>query len=47
MPDIQINMLAIILAVIVNFLLGFDPDEKLEGKIMAKGMVIMVIGNIF
>jgi len=62
MPDIQVNILAVIVAVVVNFILGFiwyaplfgriwatemgfDPNEKPEVRTMAKGMIIMVIGN--
>ncbi|MFQ6607653.1 MAG: DUF1761 domain-containing protein [Fidelibacterota bacterium] len=62
MPDIQVNMLAVIIAVIANFILGFiwytplfgrtwavemgfDPDEKVSGAAITKGMVFMVIGS--
>lgn len=62
MPEININYLAVIIAVVANFVLGFiwytplfgkawakemgfDPDEKPSGAIMAKGMIFMIIGN--
>ena len=62
MPDIQINILAIVIAVVANFILGFlwytplfgkawaiemgfDPNEKPEGSVMARGMIFMVVGN--
>ncbi|MDN5204322.1 DUF1761 domain-containing protein [Fulvivirgaceae bacterium BMA10] len=64
MPEIQINYLAVIIAVVANFILGFiwytplfgriwakemgfDPDEKPPGSVMARGMIFMVIGNFF
>lgn len=62
MPEITINYLAVVVAVVVNFMLGFiwytplfgkawaaemgfDPNEKPEASIMARGMIFMVIGN--
>ncbi len=62
MPDIQINYVAILVAVVATFILGFiwytplfgkawaremgfDPDEKPSGAVMARGMIFMVIGN--
>jgi hypothetical protein len=62
--ELQINMAAVLVAVVVNFFLGFiwytplfgkvwgremgyDPNMKPDGKVMAKGMIFMVIGNFF
>ncbi len=62
MPDIQVNILAVIIAVVANFIfgfiwytplfgkvwakeMGFDPDEKPPGAVMARGMIFMIIGN--
>ena len=62
MPNIEINYLAIVIAVVANFLLGFvwytplfgkawakemgmDPTKKAPAGALAKGMIIMVIGN--
>lgn len=59
---LQINVIAVLAAVVVNFILGFiwyaklfakpwmremgyDPNMTPDGKTMAKGMVLMVIGN--
>ncbi|MEO9806010.1 MAG: DUF1761 domain-containing protein [Reichenbachiella sp.] len=64
MPEIQINFVAVIVAVVLNFILGFiwytplfgkawatemgfDPNEKPEGSVMARGMIFMVVGNFF
>ncbi len=64
MPEIQINFLAIGIAVIATFFFGFiwytplfgkawakemgrDPDAKPSGGHMAKGMIMMVLGNFF
>jgi hypothetical protein len=58
----QINLFAVLGAVIANFVLGFawytalfgkpwmkemeyDPNMRPDGKTMAKGMALMVIGN--
>ena len=38
MPDIQINMLAVVIAVFANFFLGFLWYNKLFGKVWAKEM---------
>jgi hypothetical protein len=60
--ELKINMLAVLVAVVVNFFLGFlwfgplfgkkwgkemgyDPNMKPDKKVMAKGMIFMVIGN--
>jgi len=60
--ELKLNMLAILVAVVVNFFLGFlwftplfgkiwgremgyDPNVKPDKKVMAKGMIFMVIGN--
>ena len=60
--ELKVNILAILAAVIVNFVLGFiwyaklfmkswakemgyDPNMRPDGKAMAKGMALMVIGN--
>ena len=60
--ELKINMLAILVAVVVNFFLGFlwfgplfgkkwgkemgyDPNMKPDKKVMAKGMIFMIIGN--
>jgi hypothetical protein len=62
MEDLNINMVAILVAVVANFILGFvwytplfgkawakemgfDMSVKPTGGQMAKGMIIMVIGN--
>ena len=64
MEDISINYIAVIIAVVANFIFGFiwytplfgkawaiemgmDPEAKPNGGEMAKGMIIMVIGNFF
>lgn len=58
----QINVIAVLVAVVANFILGFvwytalfgkpwmkemgyDPNMRHDGKTMAKGMALMVIGN--
>ena len=60
--ELKVNILAILVAVVVNFVLGFiwyaklfmkswtkemgyDPKMRPDGKAMAKGMALMVIGN--
>jgi hypothetical protein len=60
--ELKINIVAILVAVAVNVVLGFiwytplfgkiwgkemgyDPNMKPDGKVMAKGMIFMVIGN--
>ena len=60
--ELKVNILAIVVAVVVNFVLGFlwyaklfmkswtkemgyDPNMRPDGKAMAKGMTLMVIGN--
>ena len=60
--ELKVNILAIVVAVVVNFVLGFlwyaklfmkswtkemgyDPNMRPDGKAMAKGMALMVIGN--
>jgi len=60
--ELKINIAAILVAVAVNFVLGFiwytplfgklwgremgyDPNIKVESKVLAKGMIFMVIGN--
>ena len=60
--ELKINIAAVLVAVVVNFILGFawyaklfmkswtkemgyDPNMRPDGKAMAKGMVLMVIGN--
>lgn len=62
MPHIEINYVAILIAVVANFILGFIWYTPLFGKVwgkemgfdmtqkppagaMAKGMIIMIIGN--
>lgn len=62
--DLNINMVAVLVAVVANFILGFiwytplfgkawakemgfDTNVKPTGGQMAKGMIIMVIGNFF
>ncbi|MEO6132775.1 MAG: DUF1761 domain-containing protein [Saprospiraceae bacterium] len=62
MPLIEINYLAIVVAVVANFILGFiwytplfgkawgkemgfDMTQKPPAGAMAKGMIIMIIGN--
>jgi hypothetical protein len=62
MPEIQINFMAVAVAVIANFFFGFlwytplfgkvwakemglDITEKPPAGAMAKGMILMVIGN--
>ena len=62
MPNIQINMLAVLIAVVANFVLGFlwysplfgkawakemgfDLTRKPPASAMAKGMILMIIGN--
>jgi hypothetical protein len=62
--ELKINMLAILVAVVVNFVIGFlwytplfgkiwgkemgyDPNMKVDGSVLAKGMIFMVIGNFF
>ena len=62
MPEINVSIMAVLIAVVVNFIfgflwytplfgkawakeMGFDPDEKPSGGVMAKGMILMVIGN--
>ncbi len=64
MPNIQINMLAVAIAVVAHFILGFlwytplfgkawakemgfDPNAKPPSGAMAKGIVIMIVGNFF
>lgn len=64
MPEIQLNFLAIGIAVVATFFFGFiwytplfgkvwakemgmDPDAKPNGGQMAKGMIMMVLGNFF
>ncbi|MFZ1806589.1 MAG: DUF1761 domain-containing protein [Cyclobacteriaceae bacterium] len=64
MEEITINWMAILVAVVVNFILGFlwytplfgkvwakemgfDPSVKPAGGEMAKGMIIMIVGNFF
>jgi len=64
MEELGINMTAILLAVVANFILGFlwytplfgkvwaremgfDTSVKPTGAQLAKGMIIMVIGNFF
>lgn len=64
MPDIQINFLAVGIAVVATFIFGFiwytplfgkvwakemgmDMTEKPSGGAMAKGMILMVVGNFF
>lgn len=61
---IQINMTAVLVAVVANFFfgfiwytvlfgkawaqeMGFDPNEKPKSSALAKGMIIMVLGNFF
>ena len=60
--ELKINVVAVLVAVAVNFVLGFmwyaklfmkswakemgyDPNMRPDGKAMAKGMALMVIGN--
>ena len=60
--ELKVNILAILVAVVVNFVLGFlwyaklfmkswtkemgyDTNMRPDGKAMAKGMALMVIGN--
>ena len=60
--ELKVNILAILVAVVVNFVLGFlwyaklfmkswtkemgyDPNMRPDGKAMAKGMALMVVGN--
>ena len=60
--ELKINVVAVLVAVVVNFILGFmwyaklfmkswtkemgyDPNMRPDGKAMAKGMALMVIGN--
>ena len=62
MPHIEINYLAVVVAVVANFILGFiwytplfgkawgkemgfDMTQKPPAGAMAKGMIIMIIGN--
>ena len=62
MEEMQINMTAVAVAVVANFILGFlwytplfgkawakemgvDPTAKPPGGAIAKGLIIMVIGN--
>lgn len=62
--ELNLNWAAILVAVIVNFFIGFiwytllfgkvwgkemgySPDMKPDPKVMAKGMIFMVIGNFF
>lgn len=62
MPEINISITAVLIAVVANFFfgfiwytplfgkvwareMGFDPNEKPSGALMARGMVFMVIGN--
>lgn len=64
MEEITINWMAVLIAVVANFILGFlwytplfgnawakemgfDPSVKPSGGEMAKGMIIMIIGNFF
>src|SRR6187549_942091 len=64
MEELHINMVAILVAVVANFFLGFlwytplfgkawakemgfDMSVKPPGSVLAKGMIIMVIGNFF
>lgn len=64
MPDIQINFLAVGIAVVATFIFGFiwytplfgkvwakemgmDMSVKPSGGVMAKGMILMVVGNFF
>jgi len=64
MEEMHINMTAILIAVVANFILGFiwytplfgkawakemgfDTSVKPEGGQIAKGMIIMIIGNFF
>src|SRR3989344_6009692 len=59
---LQINVVAVLVATVVSFILGFawyaklfakpwmkemgyDPNMRPDGKTMAKGMALMVIGN--
>jgi hypothetical protein len=61
--ELKINIIAVLVAVAVNFVIGFiwytplfgkiwgkemgyDPNIKPDGKTMAKGMTLMVIGNL-
>ena len=60
--ELKINVVAVLAAVVVNFVLGFmwyakffmkpwtkemgyDPNMRPDGKAMAKGMGLMVVGN--
>ena len=60
--ELKINVVAVLVAVVVNFILGFiwyaklfmkswtkemgyDPNMRPDGKAMAKGMALMVVGN--
>src|SRR5207247_2433838 len=60
--QLKVNILAVLVAVVVNFAIGFlwyaklfmrpwtkemgyDPNIRPDPKTMAKGMVLMVIGN--
>ena len=60
--NLQINVIAVLVATFVTFILGFawyaklfakpwmkemgyDPNMRPDGKTMAKGMALMVIGN--
>ena len=60
--DLRVNIVAILVAVVANFVLGFawyaklfatawakemgyDPNMRPDGKTMAKGMAMMVVGN--
>lgn len=62
MAEIQIDYLAVLVAVVANFVFGFvwytplfgkvwaqemgmDPNAKPDGGTMAKGMILMVVGN--
>ena len=64
MEELNINIVAILVAVVANFFLGFlwytplfgkawakelgfDMGTKPPGSVLAKGMIIMVIGNFF
>ncbi|MDZ4715017.1 MAG: DUF1761 domain-containing protein [Cytophagales bacterium] len=64
MEEMNINMMAVLVAVVANFVLGFiwytplfgkawakemgmDMNAKPSGGEMAKGMILMVIGNFF
>ena len=64
MEAMHVNFLAVLVAVVANFFLGFiwyiplfgkawavemgyDPNEKPDGGAMAKGLILMVIGNFF